>query len=252
MTDSLSKELHDRTLTRIVERLGLREVAGANGGPFLPLDSQMPMARGPVGHVRVFRGGSIFQLVTSTIVVPQIALDSHMLFAFTDTETAVPHFTVDSVRNGADYAFHLDLIPRVDLAVELTYMDHVFAPLTPAFKQHRELPGLKPAQLDPRQYAVMSPWMLVNRADEAAFRATFATIDVYLDHWFTLLSVGVPKEVIGAATPAQLAARDAGHRAVLFNPEVDKVWKQITPLIGAEAVVKTIALLRTASDRSRP
>ncbi len=42
-------------------------------------------------------------------------------------------------------------------------MDHVFAPLTPAFKQHRELPGLKPAQLDPRQYAVMSPWMLVNR-----------------------------------------------------------------------------------------
>ncbi len=73
MTDSLSKELHDRTLTRIVERLGLREVTGTNGGPFLPLDSQMPMAKGPVGHVRVFRGGSIFQLVTSTIVVPQIA-----------------------------------------------------------------------------------------------------------------------------------------------------------------------------------
>lgn len=244
MSESLSKQLHDETLTKLVSRLGLKEVAGEGGGPWLPLISQLPMAQGQIGQVRVFEGGAITRLVSCTIVVPAIGLDSHMLFAFTDTEGAVPHFTVDSVRNGADYAFHLDLIPRLDLAVELAYMDAVFAPLTDTYKAHRELPGLKPAQLDPRQYAVMSPWMLVNRADEAAFKSTFAAVNTYLDHWFGVLERGVPAAVLGDTTPTQRAKRDAGHRAVIFNADVDKVWKQITPLLGAANVEKMLGLLR--------
>lgn len=239
---SLSQQLHDQTLNRIVEGLKLTEVKAADGGPWLPLVSQVPIAKGPLGAVRVFKGQGLTQLVTCTIVVPAIGLDSHMLFAFTDTEGAVPHFTVDSVRNGADYAFHLDLIPRLDLAVELAYMDEVFAPLTAAFKVHRELPGLKAAQIDPRQYAVMSPWMLVNRADESAFKATFAAVSTYLDHWFVVRERGIT--AMGDTTPAQRAKRDDAHRGVLFNPEVDKVWKQITPMLGAPAVEKIIALLR--------
>jgi hypothetical protein len=248
MSESLSQKMHDQCVGRLVERLRLKEVTGAAGGAWLPLPSKVPMAQGEVGRVRVYKPAQTHrhfcQLVTCTIVVPAIGLDSHMLFAFTDTEGGIPHFTVDSVRNGADYAFHLDLIPRLDLAVALAYMDEVFAPLTASFKQHRELPGLKAAQLDPRQYAVMSPWMLVNRADEAAFRSTFAAVDAYLDHWFQLMDKGVSSAALSATTPQQRAARDEGHRAVLFNPEVDKVWKQITPLIGVEAVERIIGLLR--------
>lgn len=248
MSESLSHQMHGNAVRRLIERLNLQEVTAADGGPWLPLVSHAPMAQGSIGEVRQFKervkGKGLCQLVTCTIVVPAIGLDSHMLFAFTDTEGAVPHFTVDSVRNGSDYAFHLDLIPRLDLAVELGYMDEVFAPLTEQFKQHRELPGLKPAQIDPRQYAVMSPWMLVNRADEAAFRSTFAAVDAYLTHWFAVLERGVSAAALSDTTPAQRAKRDAGHRAVLFNPEVDKVWKQITPLLGADAVAKTIGLLR--------
>lgn len=238
---SLSQQLHEETLSQLVQRLRLTEVENA-GGAWLPLISQASIAQGRIGQVRVFRGAAIAQLVSCTIVVPAIGLDSHMLFAFTDTESAVPHFTIDSVRNGADYAFHLDLIPRVDLAVELAYMDEVFAPLSECWKAHRALAGLKPALLDPRQYAVMSPWMLVNRADEAAFRATFAAVQAYLDHWFVLLERGVAAPVIASA--AQRAARDAAHRGVLFNPDVDKVWTQIAPLIGADAVSQLLTLLR--------
>lgn len=245
MTDSLSQQLHDQTLRRIVERYDLREIEGLDGGPWLPLVSRLPMAQGRIGHVRVFRGGPITQIVSCTITVAAIGLDSHMLFAFTDTDSAVPHFTVDSVRNGADYAFHLDLIPRLDLAVALAYMDEVFAPLTETFKAHRDLPGLKAAQLDPRQYAVMSPWMLVNRADEAAFKATFAAVNTYLDHWFAVLERGVSSGAQAGSTPAQRAARDAAHRAVLFNVDVDKVWKQIAPLVGADAVERMLGLLRS-------
>lgn len=245
MSESLSKQLHHQTLQRIVDTLGLSELTAEDGGPYLPLNSQVPIAPGRTGEVRVFRGEGIAQLVSCTIVVPAIGLDSHMLFAFTDTESAVPHFTVDSVRNGADYAFHLDLIPRLDLAVELSYMDAVFAPLTETYQAHCALPGLTPARLDPRQYAVMSPWMLVSRADEAAFRAIFKAVEAYLTHWFAVLQGGVPPSALGAATPSQLAARDAAHRGVIFNAEVDKVWNQITPLIGADAVAAIIALLRT-------
>ena len=90
----------------------------------------------------MFAGGPVQRLVSCTIVVPPIGLDSHMLFAFTADDSPVPHFTVDSVRNGEDYAFHLDLIPRVDLAVSLAYMDQVFVPLTEEFERHRELDGL--------------------------------------------------------------------------------------------------------------
>lgn len=242
---SLSQELHDQTLHRIVDKLGLKEVAGANGGPFLPLVSQLPMVQGSLGQLRVYKGGPLTQLVSCTIVVPPIGLDSHMLFAFTDTEGAVPHFTVDSVRNGANYAFHLDLIPRLDLCVSLAYMDEVFAPLSDTFKKHREQPGLTPAQLDPRQYAVMSPWMLVSRADETAFRATFAAVNTYLDQWFSVLERGVSKAALGDTTARQRAARDETHRGVLFNPDVDKVWAQITPLVGVDTVTRMIAQLRS-------
>lgn len=244
MSESLSQKLHDETLNKIVDRLGLTEVPGDDGGPILPLISQVPMVEGALGQIRIFKGEGITKLLSCTIVVPPIGLDSHMLFAFTDTESGVPHFTVDSVRNGEDYAFHLDLIPRLDLAVELAYMDEVFSPLTEEFKKHGELPGLSQAQLDPRQYAVMSPWMLVNRADEAAFTATFDSVNTYLEHWFKLLDQGISDAALGSTTPEQRASRDVAHRTVLFNPEVDKVWGQITPLIGAESAEKIIAMLR--------
>ena len=251
MSQSLSQQLHDQTLNRIIERLGLNEITAADGGPWLPLISQAPMVDGPLGQVRLYRGEGLSQLVSCTIVVPPIGLDSHMLFAFTDTEGGIPHFTVDSVRSGEGYAFHLDLIPRVDLAVSLDYMDAVFSPLSQTFTAHRELPGLTPAQLDPRQLAVMSPWMLVNRADESAFKATFAAVERYLEHWFGLLEAGVPAAALGQSTPAQRAERDAAHRAVIFNPEVDKVWNQITPLIGAEAVQTLITQLRATRPQGQ-
>ena len=244
MSDSLSKQLSDQTLARIVQRYDMSEVTGDDGGPWLPLISQLPMVQGSVGQVRIFKGGPLTQLLTCTIAVPPIGLDSHMLFAFTDTEGAVPHFTVDSVKTGDIYAFHLDLIPRLDLAASLAYMDEVFGPLTETFQQHQALDGLSAAQLDPRQYAVMSPWMCVNRADESAFSATFDTVNAYLDHWFGLMDSGVSEAALSQSAPAERARRDAAHHAIIFNAEVDKVWNQITPMIGAEAVARIIGQLQ--------
>ncbi|WP_433382757.1 hypothetical protein ACQPZX_19590 [Actinoplanes sp. CA-142083] len=188
-------------------------------------DLTSPMSPAPVGRIRVWRGtGAVVKVVNVALVVPPIGLDSHMIFAFTAPESAVPHFTLDSVANGDNYAFHLDLIPRVDLAVSLPYLDTVYEPLTPLYKEVSAREGLTPAHLSPRQYALMSPWMLVSRATEDAFKGIGDAVDGYLSHWFSLLSSS------GSASPE----RDAAHRALLFSPEIDPVWGQTVRLLGEE------------------
>ena len=247
-TPSLSQALWQRTLDRVVERFGLEEELSPDGGPFLPLTCHAPMFDGPIGQVRRFTGEPLFQLVTSTIVVPPIGLDSHMMFAFTPSDSAVPHFTLDSVHAGDTHAFHLDLIPRVDLGANLAYMDECFTPLTEAHEKGEAIEGLSKAQLSPRQYAIMSPWMLANRANEDAFTAIDASVNEYLDHWFALVEGGLSGASLEGIDRETLVARDARNKAIIFNEDVDKVWDQITPLVGREAVDIQIELLRRTSE----
>ena len=244
---SLPAALWQRTLRQIVERFALREVAGEDGGPYLALHSHAPMYQGRVGQVRLFQGGPLFQVVTSTIVVPPIGLDSHMMFAFTPSHSAVPHFTLDSVHAGDQYAFHLDLIPRLDLGAHLGYMDACFTPLSPAFAAGDAMAGLSKAQLSPRQHAVMSPWMLAKRATAEAFSEIDALVDDYLKHWFALVEDGVDTALLEGTDRTALIERDRRNKAIIFNRDVDKVWDQITPLVGADAAERQIELLRRTS-----
>jgi hypothetical protein len=245
---SLSQALWQKTLDRVIDRFGLEEVTAEDGGPHLPFTCQAPMYDGPIGQCRVFRGGPLFQLVTSTIVVPPIQLDSHMMFAFMPSDSPVPHFTLDSVRAGEHHAFHLDLIPRIDLGSNLAYMDECFTPLTEAHEKGEAIEGLSRAQLSPRQYAIMSPWMLANRATPEAFTAIEDSVNEYLDHWFGLVEKGISEEAVAGANREELVERDRRNKAIIFNEDVDKVWDQITPLVGREAVDAQIELLRSTSE----
>ena len=245
---SLSQALWQRTLDRVVATLGLEEQLDEQSEPYLSLSSHAPMYEGSVGQVRVFRGGPLFQLVTSTIVVPPIQLDSHMMFAFMPSDSPVPHFTLDSVRAGDHHAFHLDLIPRLDLGSQLAYMDECFTPLNAAHEKGEAITGLSRAQLSPRQYAIMSPWMLAHRATAEAFTEIEVSVNEYLDHWLGLVERGVSSESTAGVSPQELIDRDRRNKAIIFNEDVDKVWDQITPLIGREAVDRQIELLRRTSD----
>jgi hypothetical protein len=239
---SLPAALAGRTVDAIVDRLSLREVHGSDGGPLMTLVSQMGPA--PVGQVRVFTGDVVDPLVTVSLAVPAIGLDSHMLFAFTRADSAVPHFTVDSVFAGGSYAFHLDLIPRVDLGASLAYMNAAYQPLSETCTAARGHDGLSPAALGPRQLALMSPWMLAHRADEAAFRTIDRFVDRYRDHWFALVEGGLPDDAMADVDPARLADRDRRNRAALFDPEVDPVWAQVGRLIGEPTAAEIRTLLR--------
>ncbi|MEU7143254.1 hypothetical protein ABZ942_27685 [Nocardia sp. NPDC046473] len=225
---SLPTELSERTLQTLSTALELSTARD------IPLTSTM--APEPVGRLRVLRGDPIDKVVTVDLVVPAIGLDSHMIFAFTPADSAVPHFTLDSVH--ADYyAMHLDLIPRIDLAVHLAYLDAAFLPLTPLLEAAWQIEGVSAAAVGLRQRAMMSPWMVVCRATETAFRALDATVRDYLGHWLTLVDKGVP------AVTGDTAARDRANRANLFSPAVDPVWAQVARLLGDEQAERVRAEL---------
>jgi hypothetical protein len=231
-----AKALFDSALSTLTAALSLNEVMSTGGQPWLPLVSQAPFHQGVCGQARLFHGGGLAKVLTCSITAPAIGLDSHMLFAFTPSGSGVPHFTVDSVQAGDHMAFHLDLIPRADLAVHLAYMDWAFGGLTETFTAAASIEGLSPAMITPRQRAVMSPWMVVNRATSGAFAQVEPLVLTYLNHWLSLLKTGVPTNVLRDQTPASLAERDKANKAIIFDPDVDKVWNQIRGLIGNDAV----------------
>ena len=222
---SLPQQLSLGTLDKIKTRFGLTEI----GSPYMSLSS--PMSPDPVGSVRLFSGENVHKMVYIGLVVPPIGLDSHMIFAFTKPESHIPHFTLDSVMAGPYFAFHLDLIPRADLGANLKYMNAAFDNLTPIFDETKKIEGLIPAQLGPKQYALMSPWMLAYRASESAFEQIQTPVNGYLDHWFDLVENGVPDDAVPSG---DFAARDKLNREAIFDPEVDKVWAQVSRLVGEE------------------
>lgn len=228
---SLSHDLCWRSVRSVVDTLGLSEVV-ADDDAYMVLRSEM--MPDPVGSVRVFRGEGQPTLIYVGMTVDMIGLDSHMMFAFTGPTSPVPHFTVDSVQNAEFFAFHLDMIPRLDLGAHLAYMDHCFTPLTEIRDAGMAIEGLSRAHLEPRQWALMSEWMMAHRADESAFQAIGATVDAYRDHWFGLITHGIPANVLDGVSDEEIVARDVANRAAIFNPDVDKVWANVERLLGAE------------------
>lgn len=239
---TLAGEHSDHTLARILDRFTLDEVTGDDGAAYLPLPGPMPDAG---GVCRVWTGdGDIERMVYVGIAFPPAQLDSHMIFAFGRSTNALPHFTLDSISAPGTFAFHLDLIQRVDLGSNLAYMDGVYGPITDVNAKAKQLEGLSEAALSPRQLALMSPWMLASRADDAAFRAIREHIDAYFEQWATLVEQGLPAGADPGLDGEALADRDRRNREALFNPDVDPVWHQITPIIGEENAGRIIEVLQ--------
>ncbi|MFB4302488.1 hypothetical protein [Actinomadura sp. NTSP31] len=237
MSVSPPRALSDRTLAALA---GVEKLTTV-----LEKDLTGPMSPEPVGALTVLRGERIAKVVRIGLTVAQIGMDSHMIFAFTGADSAVPHFTLDSVQAGGHLAYHIDLVPRADLGAHLEYVNAVYQPLTPVYEEVRERFGPSTAAIGPRQHAMMSPWMLVDRADEEHFAAMGTYLDRYFEHWRDLLVKGVPDDVRATLAGTDLAARDARNRAALFSPEVDPVWGNVARLLGDEQAEELRAELLT-------
>ena len=254
--DTLASKISQRTLDRITGHFQLSEVCGEDGGPFLPLRAAA-FGNAPAGCFRLWDGGDrLLKVVYTGIAVEAIGLDSHMIFAFTTPDSLVPTFTLDSVytkmppgmdpnfpEGGDMYSFHLDLVQRCDLGINEEYMQRCYVPLTEKQAEVLATDGVYPAQLSPLQRAIMSPWMLAQRTTPDAYEsAIFPAAECYLEHWLALVDAGI--DDITAAGEAG-AARDAANRALIFNREIDPVWKKIDAMLGADASNAMIDVLRS-------
>ncbi len=253
--DTLAGKLSHRTMNRLIDDFGLEEQLAADGGPSMSLVSPA-FGNIDVGNFRQWTGGgAVSRLVYTGISVDPIGLDSHMLFAFTDHESLVPTFTLDSVFTnmppGADpnfpdggemYSFHLDLVPRCDLGINHAYSQRVYEPLTERRDAVLAAPGVFPAELTPMQRSIMSPWMLAQRVTRAAYESdVFAAVDIYLEHWHSLIVSGIDATGVEGAWGAD---RDAVNRSLIFNRDIDAVWAKIDGLLGPEISDAMIASLR--------
>ncbi|MFO7540935.1 MAG: hypothetical protein R6X32_23075 [Chloroflexota bacterium] len=132
----------------------------------------------------------------------------------------------------------------MDLGANLAYINEVFEPLTAVFNATKQIEGLTPAHLSPRQYALMSPWMLAYRANEEAFAQIDEQVNQFLNHWFAIVEAGISAETLDSLDNTNFATRDQRNRAAIFDPEVDPVWSQVERLIGAEMGEKLREMLR--------
>jgi len=234
---SLPQQLSHDMLDELTTRVGAKELHGDDGGPLLTLRNELSGGTDRIGELRVFTSDAAPKIVYCGITVEQFAMDTHMIFGFGSAETGVPHFTLDSVNANGTLAFHLDLVPRAELATHVPYMDHIFGGLTDTYTETSKWDGLTKAHITPRQYAMMSPWMLVNRADEDAFKAIAGPVRAYLDHWIGLAESGIPDDIAASLADVDLPDHDRKLRANLFSPEVDPVWGNIGKIIGEDAAI---------------
>ena len=261
--DTLAQKISHQTLEQIITHFKLREVTATDGGPFLPLVAEK-FGNASVGSFRLWDGGdSLLKMVYAGITVEAIGIDSHMLFAFTKPESLLPTFTLDSVFTrmppGADpnfpdggdmYAFHLDLVPRCDLGVNIDYLRKVYDPLTEIQAATLSSDGVFAAQLSPTQRAIMSPWMLAQRVSGEAYKTTvFPAVEKYLEHWLKLMDAGIDDV---ATMGEHGATRDAANRQLIFNREIDPVWNRIDMMLGSDTSDLMISVLQSQNLESDP
>lgn len=238
-----------KVLDRLVTGLGLEELHGEDGGDYMVAKAPGgPFAGDTVCKLRVFNGPGVSKVIYNQLILDKMGLDAHMVFAFTPLNSAVPHFTLDSIKHPrpVPHAFHIDLIPRVDLGTDLGYMDQTYGPLTAAreafMKEHGA--GLEKADLSLRQFAVMSPWMMASQASAESFVGLEAPVMAYLEHWLKLVNEGYSDDVNASLAGVDTAVRDAKHRKILFDPVIDPVWNQVDRMVGKEISGKIQDILK--------
>ena len=232
--------------TRVVARL-IEEIACVDIAPDSPVWQDLTHGLQVVGELRVYRGrGRVQKVVSSRFALgstPHEAsgLDSHSVVVFTRPESAVPHFGLNSVRIGSRVHFHLDLLPKRDLAVAPAYLERCYGPLTDALCELERDARFEPARPSHRQRALLSPWHVSCTLDPSDLGAAEVYVDRYVSHWAGLLRSDAPE----LDSAPELALRDASYRKLLYSREVDPSWGLLDRVIGDATVDAILAALTT-------
>lgn len=225
--------------TRVVARL-IEEIACVHIAPDSPVWSDLRRGDAVIGELRVYRGrGRVQKVVSLRYALCSPSLDAHSVVVFTQPESGVPHFELDSVRTGSRVALRVDLLPKRELASSPAYLERCYAPLSELRGELQRDVRFTPAPLPARQRALLSPFHALYTLDASDLHAAANYVDRYVTHWASLLH-GTSPEL--DASP-ELAARDLAFRRDYFSRAVDPSWKARERAIGRESVDQILAAL---------
>jgi hypothetical protein len=195
----------------------------------------------PAGLLKVYRGKApVEYIITTSLYVEEIGLESYMLMAFVDPSSALPHFAFDAMTNNERGAFHVDYIPRLDLGTHPEYSKQVFEPLNDTLDTMKANPDFSPGDGGRLLLSMLSPWTGLFQATPDKLAGGSTLIDRYVQHWFSLIDKGVSANTNVEA----LADRDRRHRLALYNEENDMLWGLLKNLIGEKDRDLILSLLR--------
>jgi hypothetical protein len=218
--------------TRVVSRL-IEEFACVCITPSSPAWQDILQADQRVGQLSIYQGrGRVQRIVSARFAVGSPALDSHHVAVFSAPTSPLPHLLLRAVHVGPRVELQLDLLPKRDLGVSLSYLDHCFAPLSEVRAELERDSRFSPVGITRRAQSFLSPWHVAHALDAADLLAAAEYVNHYVNHWANLLKSNAPEL---QADPT-LAERDAVHRKLLFSRGVDTSWEALDQLLGRESV----------------
>jgi hypothetical protein len=225
--------------TRVVARL-IEELACVDIAPDSPIWRDLMHGPETIGELRVYRGrGRVQKVVSSRFALASPSMDSHSVVVFTQPDSPVPHFGLDSVRLDQRVHLYVDLLPKCDLSVSLAYLDRCYVPLTEVRDELEHDTRFTPSQAPLRHRALLSPWHALYTLEPGDLDAAEQYVDRYVSHWASLLRSDAPEL---QKDPA-LVARDALYRKTLYSREVDPAWGLLDRVIGQDTVDDILAAL---------
>ena len=240
------------THTEIVERVAAAE--GLRTETVVPL---VDMTTGqPVGELATISGMNIDKAVGVDLEFEDDdgLMWARQFYVFARTVALMPHLAIEWTGSGVDtddrVGVLVDLLPRIDLAVNLDYVDEVYGPLTDTFDEARRIDGAEISSVSPRRAIAMSPWRLSVSVPVDQVVALAPLVDRYVTRWLDVNSGGVGSPVDPLASDqSRLVQHDRFHRNSLFDPASDSDWGRIDRVLGPDTAAELRLTLRSQRER---
>ncbi len=238
--------------SQIIDRVGARE--GLRPEKALPLEAVGTGA--VVGEVQELSGMNLDKAVVTELRIDDGEQPSwtRTFHVFAPSRSLVPHLAVEwagSVDDGVERVRLLvDLLPRIDLAVNLDYVDEIYQPLSRLHRDAADIPDIVIVRVPPRRAVAMSPWRLAASVPAGSVGEFRTIVDGYLDHWMAINTGGVGSPVDPLASDqARLVQHDRFHRNALFDADSDPYWERVDRWLGIDAAAELRTTLRSQRDR---
>ena len=220
-------------IDKLLDRTGLIEEPGPDGGPYLPLTmSEQPEVS--AGYVRLWRGADgspLDRMVHMRLIAGPV--ETQLLFVFGRAATSMPHLHLQVVQFPPDgCVYNVDIMPRVDAVAHPDWFTRVYGGLRRAFRQATaDIENTcARAHANPALAVYMSPWGIASaRTDRAELERLAPQLQAYVDHYIELAGSGG----WDAAEGEDLAARDDRYLKLFFADELDpRAWHGVYKIVG--------------------